>query len=427
MEVVLTDHQREIADQGIKILQRENRLLIKGSAGVGKTTLVNQLVKELIPYLRVSKVCCSAPTNKAVRVLSSKMDLECDFSSTHSALKMKKKTDNKTGEQTFKPDFHYKYPPLKGVGLLVIDEASMLHSELLGHLEEYATAQNTKVIFLGDSKQLPPIGEEISPVFTKDYPTVELVNIIRQGEGNPIIELSRNLGLIHGKKNDITKSGYGYVFTTNIGKIIEELSIANGTDICKYTTWTNIDVNKVNMMVRNSIYSTPELIELGETLVLKSPYANKYITNEEIKIEELKIESKKIQVPLTDRGSNTNYELELKLYCINPSELHISGALPKGLLAIHEDSLEDFTRILNVMAVNCKNFTLKWTTFYEFKQLFIDFNYNHAGTVHFMQGSTVETCFINLNTILNNPNESEKEKMLYTAITRASKLVVFYV
>ena len=43
---------------------------------------------------------------------------------------------------------------------------------------------------------MPPVGFDYSPVFDRDFFTVELTEIIRQGEGSPIITLSRDLDLL---------------------------------------------------------------------------------------------------------------------------------------------------------------------------------------------------------------------------------------
>ena len=171
----LTAHQEQRLQESLGVLEKEQRIVIKGSAGVGKTFMVDELIgrlREKIP--RKQKIYCCAPTNKAVAVVKNKVKerLNLEFTTVHSALKIKRNVNNRTGAVTFKPWFSEKYPPLKGVGLLIIDEASMLDSVLLKHVEEHATKNNCTVIFIGDEKQLNPVGEEVSPVFNKNYPTL---------------------------------------------------------------------------------------------------------------------------------------------------------------------------------------------------------------------------------------------------------------
>jgi ATP-dependent exoDNAse (exonuclease V) alpha subunit len=53
---------------------------------------------------------------------------------------------------------------MQGFGLLLIDEASMIGLEMQSFIEMYAGIRCI-VIFVGDDKQLNPVGEEDSPVF----------------------------------------------------------------------------------------------------------------------------------------------------------------------------------------------------------------------------------------------------------------------
>lgn len=150
----LTKHQSDILAKSIDILTTSNRLLIKGSAGVGKTYLVNELIKELSNNRVINtykQIYCSAPTNKAVAVLKGKVDQlsNLEFITVHSALKLKRQVDYKTGDVTFKPYYNLNYLPLQNAGLLVVDETSMLNSELLDYIEEAANAFSVKVVFIG--------------------------------------------------------------------------------------------------------------------------------------------------------------------------------------------------------------------------------------------------------------------------------------
>ena len=153
----LTSHQSEVLSQGLEILETSKRLLIKGSAGVGKTYLVDELLKILSKGIpKYKSIYCSAPTNKAVAVLASKITEKenspnLSLITIHSALKIGMVTDKNTGIKTFKPliSSNPKYMPLVGVALLIIDESSMIGEEMLGWIEEHATTNKTTVIFIG--------------------------------------------------------------------------------------------------------------------------------------------------------------------------------------------------------------------------------------------------------------------------------------
>ena len=54
---------------------------------------------------------------------------------------------------------------LEQLGLVLIDEASMIDSTLLDIILQSAHAFKTRLVFVGDVAQLPPVGEAFSPVF----------------------------------------------------------------------------------------------------------------------------------------------------------------------------------------------------------------------------------------------------------------------
>lgn len=147
---MLTPHQEEVTNEALNILSISDRLIIKGSAGVGKTYMSDELIKQLRAKYG-GTFYCAAPTNKAVSVLKDKLTKNAlnSLITAQKALKIKRFIDKITGNISFKPDFDERYPPLKGVKVFLIDEASMLPTYLLLAIEQYATRFKVKVIFIG--------------------------------------------------------------------------------------------------------------------------------------------------------------------------------------------------------------------------------------------------------------------------------------
>lgn len=417
----LTQHQQDRLKTCLNILRDGDRILIRGLAGTGKTTLCKALIENLLPFTNGKYITCTAPTNKAVSVLRSKVIPmnRTTFISTHASLKMKRFIDEKTGKIFFEPNFHPKEPPLKNVYALIIDEASMINKNLLRHIEEWATIQKCKVIFLMDYHQLPPVNEVEMPVHTMGYPDVELTEIIRQKENNPIINISLNLNLVNSKQDNLIKKEVlnGYVFSNNFDKIIKKLSISNGTDYYKYIGYTNENVNKINSIVRYKLYgdNPPKIIE-GETMIFDTPYAQTYSTNEEITVKNSRIVDKYVTY------FDTVYNL--KYYIINANYID-KDVYIGGIKVIHEDSEKDFKTIKKKIKEAIKKCEMTWVDYYKFIEQFAQLKYNHAITCHKSQGSTYQNVILNINDF-KKCKGNEYYHLLYTGITRASNMVILY-
>lgn len=166
--------------------------VLSGYAGTGKTFLSTRLLQEV----EAGGLCWTvvAPTHKAVGVLRRQLELvglqPTWFPSTiHRLLRLKlrRQGDLERCEETEQTAL-----ALEHLGLVLIDEASMVDSDLLEIALRCAHPFRTRLVFVGDPAQLPPVGEPVSPVFALGRASrADLRQVVRhQG---PVLRLATGL------------------------------------------------------------------------------------------------------------------------------------------------------------------------------------------------------------------------------------------
>ena len=407
----------------MKSLESGNtRIVLNGSAGVGKTTCVNELISKFIlsGMYGGGTIYILAPTNKAVGVLISKNNEEDykEFKTVHSALCLVKKVNEDTGKISFVKDPKRAKKVLDDADLVIIDEASMLNKDIIKMLVEF----DIPMIFIGDKAQLPPVGETESAIFSSGYETFELTEIIRQTEGNPIIELSRNLEEVYNIENKINKNKEGYAYTNNLDVCIDK--ILKDIDNVKYLSWTNADCDQKNRIIRERRYGEDaDDIMDGEIIVMTEPFGRFYYTSEEVKVSSVIVKDIPVNIIFTGKEASTaeniahsRMEKIFKCYFVN-----------NNMPIIHEDALNEYEATLKAIKSLISAKIATWKDFYAFKELFGYYNYSYALTVHKSQGSTYQTTIVNLSDLKRSYKYSEHDNLWYTAITRASKNLILYI
>ena len=137
--------------------------MLRGYAGTGKTTLVGALVKTLVELNQ--PVVLMAPTGRAAKVFSSYAEQPA-YTIHKRIYRQKSITDTDTFSLNVNLSKHT---------LFIVDEASMISNEglssstfgtgrLLDDLIQYVySGEGCRLMLLGDTAQLPPVGEEESP------------------------------------------------------------------------------------------------------------------------------------------------------------------------------------------------------------------------------------------------------------------------
>jgi energy-coupling factor transporter ATP-binding protein EcfA2 len=184
----LTNDQRNALESLSTFLESDERVFVlQGYAGSGKTTLLKGFVKYLESIER--KYQLMAPTGRAAKVINQKTGFEA--STIHRGIysfgELKEiSSDDSDSDVSFLYQYEVRDSPDTYDSILIIDEASMvsdMYSEgeffrfgtgyLLQDLLSYGrmgdTFAKSKIIFIGDPAQLPPVGMNHSPALDTDY------------------------------------------------------------------------------------------------------------------------------------------------------------------------------------------------------------------------------------------------------------------
>jgi len=447
--------------------------LLKGYAGTGKTFTLGRVLEGALE-LRNLRVAVSAPTHKAVQVLKKSQSLggRVDYATIHSLLGLKEEIDHKTGKINFVPTWGDRDPRIEAYNVLILDEVSMLSTELFTLLmKARAKMSRLHIIMMGDPVQIPPVesGKDKpsnwcpdSPVFLADKQeaydirVLELTDIVRQGAGNPILEYATTLRQEYKKSRPVastalTTDGRGIEVIdvetpqaqTRIGDILQEYfcdgQFQENSDHMKVVAYTNKVVNFYNQAIRERIYGKsgkdlPHVVN-GEKMIADKPYFDNQermllSTNQEFEVVSHSVDF--MHVPWNKaKGMEMSVDMTMFQYyqCLISTEVILPGGIATRkeheIKILHEDSLGEWDRLAN----EHKQLTLKtydqdarkrgWRQYYNNLGLFCWFKYNYAITAHKSQGSTYDNVLMLDWDISRNHKLEEMNRIKYVAATRA--------
>lgn len=406
MEFTLTTDQQNALDKfgGFLMDPAEHVFVLSGYSGTGKSTLVKTIVDRLPSLMKMSKlvvpslidyqVMLTATTNKAAENFSHITgDVACTI---HSFLGLRVETNFKTNKTNLVPKSSEK----KTGYLLFIDEASYIDPALLSFI--FKLTDNCKIVFIGDPAQLTPVMSSTTPVFAAKFPGAHLSQVVRQAEGNPIVDLST-------KFRETVNSGDFFSFKPD-GNAIQYLprdqfDQAIETEFTradwkykdsKVLAWTNKCVIQYNHDVSNAVTGNPTF-QVGDYAV-----CNSFVTvgRKSLKTDQM-VQITGIQEDTVRFGVLGNvFTLDNSYAVFGPKSQKEKNDRVKKLRALEEYE--------HVQAIESG-----W----------IDLRAAYSCTINKSQGSTFDRVFIDLDDIRRCNSGNQIARMLYVGVSRARQQV----
>ena len=273
--------------------ERDERvvMILRGSAGTGKTSLAGAIVRTLQQLQQ--KVTLLAPTGRAAKVFS--LNANQPAATIHHTIYREKAFTGLDGKFNLNVNlFHDR--------LFMVDEASMISLSsnnttfgsgcLLDDLIQYVyNDRNCRMLLVGDKAQLPPVGEEESPALRSDVLRAygltvyecDLNEVLRQSQDSGILynaTVIRQM-ITHDEVTQLPKirfKGFADISIVPGDELIERLASSYsemGIDETMVITRSNKRANVFNQGIRNMVLGREEELTTGDMLmVVKNKYKN---------------------------------------------------------------------------------------------------------------------------------------------------------
>ena len=261
-------------------------MILRGSAGTGKTTLAGAIVRAMVALKQ--KLVLLAPTGRAAKVFSQ--------NASHAAYTIHRRIyrQKSAGDlSAFSLNDN-----LNRDTLFIIDEASMIANQgygdsafgsgcLLDDLMQFVyqnSDSNCRMLLIGDKAQLPPVGEDESPALLADVLRgygmhvyeCDLNQVLRQGEESGVLWNATRIRqmITHDEMTQLPKirfAGFSDIQMVPGGELIDALSSSYyrvGVDQTIVVTRSNKRANIYNQGIRNMVLDREEELCGGDQLMI---------------------------------------------------------------------------------------------------------------------------------------------------------------
>ena len=419
--------------------------ILRGYAGTGKTSLVGALVKTMDQLQQKSVLL--APTGRAAKVFSAYAG--------HPAFTIHKKIYRQQAFSNELSNFSIN-DNLATNTLFIVDEASMISNEglsgsmfgtgrLLDDLVQFVySGQGCRLLLMGDTAQLPPVGEELSPALFADalkgygleVREIDLTQVVRQVQESGILWNATQLRQLIAEDDcyslpKIKITGFPDIKLVPGTELIEELTNCydhDGMDETIVVCRSNKRANLYNNGIRAQILWREDELNTGDMLMIAK---NNYYWTEKYKEMDF-IANGEIAVVRRVRRTREIYgfrfaEVTLRLPDQNDFELDANLLLD----TLHSDSpalpKEDNDRLFYTVLEDYIDIPNKRD---RMKKMKADPHYNalqvkyaYAITCHKAQGGQWQNVFLDQGYMTDEYLTPDYFRWLYTAFTRTTKIL----
>lgn len=428
-------------------------LVVNGYAGTGKTTAISSVISVLKEF--GTKCILLAPTGRAAKVLSSYAGQPA-FTVHKHIYRQKSVGGDGFGQFTLSPNKDRQ-------ALYIVDEASLIGIDagqqqstaafgtgnLLDDLISFVrNGVECKVILIGDSAQLPPVGLDASPALSRDYMAmhsgvrfVQLTTVVRQQQESGILknatlirhliaELEDGIGVMDLCELGLELDGFDDVERITGGDLIEKIGDAYGRygeDETVILCRSNKRAIKYNLGVRSTVQFKEEaLVRDDKLMIVKNCYqfvedveGMDYIANGDIaKLQKISRYEERYGLHFAEaRISFPDYddqEITAKVI-LDTLESESAALTYEQSNALYQGVNEDYSHITSKKK---RYEAVREDKYYNALQL----KYANAVTCHKSQGGQWRCVFID-NAFWQDTLTVDDLKWLYTALTRATEKV----
>lgn len=432
-----------------EFLERKDRgkvYLLKGYAGTGKTSMVISLVSTLQAQKR--KYVLLAPTGRAAKVLAGYTGQKAF--TIHRMIYQIRVDD--AGNY-----FFGLRPNTSKNAVVIVDESSMIQgnssdenmlnkrNSLLSDLMEFVQdGLNCKLVIIGDTAQLPPVGMTVSPALDPEYLSAnyhfektqqfELTEVLRQSNESNILTNATALRLAIANNEDqfefnIDGRQVVHVDGYSLQDELESAYGEFGDEEVLVITRSNKSANQYNQQIRRTIKWLEEEIEVGDTvMIVKNNYTwlakdskAGFIANgdmaEIMKVSGIRevhgLRFADVSIRLLDHHDEP--ELEVKV---------ILDVLHSETTALPADEMINLYESVRLDYANLPSNKERIKAFREDPFLnALQIKFGYAVTCHKGQGGQWPAVFIDQGYLTEEMMGTEHLRWLYTAITRATQKV----